>query len=47
MVGDYLFDLQAGHSAGTTTVHLDVNGEFAWPDITDVAIQSLTELLDN
>lgn len=44
MVGDYLFDLQAGHAAGITTVHMDVAGEFAWPKITDVAVQSLYEL---
>lgn len=44
MVGDYLFDLQAGHSAGTATVHMDVQGEFSWPDITDFSVQSLPEL---
>lgn len=44
MVGDYLFDLQAGHAAGTTTVHLDVNGEFLWPEITDVEVTSLGQL---
>ncbi|MBX2882953.1 MAG: HAD family hydrolase [Granulosicoccus sp.] len=44
MVGDYLFDLQAGRAAGLTTVQLDTSGEFAWPDITDVCVQSLPEL---
>ena len=44
MVGDYLFDLQAGHSAGATTVHMDVHGEFAWPEMTDVQVTSLVEL---
>lgn len=44
MVGDYLFDLQAGHNAGTATVHMDVHGEFAWPEITDVSVRSLNEL---
>jgi len=44
MVGDYLFDLQSGNSAGTATVHMDVSGEFAWPDITDVRVRSLSEL---
>lgn len=44
MVGDYLFDLQAGHAAGATTIHMDVSGEFAWPDITDVCVSSLPEL---
>lgn len=45
MVGDYLFDLKAGHSAGTMTVHMDIDGQFEWPEITDVAVTSLTELL--
>ncbi|MFK7858702.1 MAG: HAD family hydrolase [Granulosicoccus sp.] len=47
MVGDFVFDLQAGHSAGTATVHMDVSGEFAWPEITDVSVHSLRELLDH
>lgn len=46
MVGDYLFDLQAGHDAGTSTVHMDVTGQFAWPEITDVNVSSLHELLE-
>ena len=45
MVGDYVFDLQAGRNAGTTTVHLDVTGEFAWPEQTDVQVSALEELL--
>jgi len=45
MVGDYLFDLEAGRNAGVATVHLDVNGEFAWPEMTDLAVTSLDELL--
>ncbi|MFK7890736.1 MAG: HAD family hydrolase [Granulosicoccus sp.] len=44
IVGDYLFDLQAGHAAGTATVHLDVKGEFPWPEITDVKVTSLVQL---
>lgn len=47
MVGDYLFDLKSGHSAGTMTVHMDVHGQFAWPEITDLAVTSLGELLDH
>lgn len=46
MVGDYLFDLEAGRNAGVTTVHLDVAGEFSWPDMSDVCVTSLTELID-
>jgi len=46
MVGDYLFDLEAGRNAGVTTVHLDVNGQFAWPEMTDVGVQNLKNLAD-
>lgn len=46
MVGDFLFDIQAGRNAGVATVHLDVTGEFAWPDMSDVCVKSLNELLD-
>jgi len=45
MVGDYLFDMQAGHLAGTASVHLDVTKTFEWPDVTDVSVSTLHELL--
>ena len=44
MVGDYLFDLQAGHSAGVATVHMDVDSRFEWPQFTSVAVGSLQAL---
>jgi len=44
IVGDYLFDLEAGKNAGIATVHLDVNGEFLWPDYTDHKVTSLEPL---
>lgn len=44
MVGDYLFDLQAGFSAGTHTVHLSVDGQFSWPELTSAGVSSLNEL---
>lgn len=44
MVGDYYFDLQTGRSASVATVHLDVTKAFAWPELTDVSVSSLTEL---
>ncbi len=44
MTGDYLFDLQAGHKARATTVHMDVTGTFSWPEMTDVCVTSLLEL---
>lgn len=45
MVGDYLFDMQAGHGAGVMTVHFDHSGEFAWPEFTDVKVTTLMQLM--
>ena len=44
MVGDHFFDLEAGKRAGTTSVHLDVDGVFPWPDQTDFGVVSLQSL---
>jgi HAD superfamily hydrolase (TIGR01509 family) len=47
MVGDYLYDLQAGRAAGVTTVHLDVEGSsqsVRWPELTDYRVTHLSEL---
>lgn len=44
MVGDFRFDLEAGRRAGTATVHLDVDGAFVWPELTDLAVDSLDAL---
>jgi HAD superfamily hydrolase (TIGR01509 family) len=44
MIGDYIFDLQTGHSAGVATVHLDVTKVFPWPELTDVSVSTLSEL---
>jgi HAD superfamily hydrolase (TIGR01509 family) len=44
MVGDYVFDLLSGRNAGTATVHLDVNGVFAWPEHADLCVTHLDEL---
>jgi HAD superfamily hydrolase (TIGR01549 family) len=44
MVGDYLFDLQAGKDAGVTTIHLDQQGEFAWPEVADICIRGFAEI---
>jgi HAD superfamily hydrolase (TIGR01509 family) len=45
MVGDYLYDLQAGRSAGATTVHVDTTGDFCWPELADIRIESLEEII--
>lgn len=44
MVGDYLFDLQAGHTAGTHTVHMAIDDRGEWPDITTFRVMSLSDL---
>jgi HAD superfamily hydrolase (TIGR01509 family) len=44
MVGDYLYDLQAGRGAGVTTIHLDTRGEVEWPEFTDIRVQHLNEI---
>lgn len=44
MIGDYLFDLEAGKRAGSSTVHFDTTGKFAWPEYTDYGVASLQEL---
>lgn len=45
MVGDYLYDLQTGRAAGVATVHVDPSRLFRWPDLADLAVGSLAELL--
>ena len=45
VVGDYLYDLQAGKAAEVTTVHLDVTGRFPWPQFADYAVGHLRQLL--
>lgn len=44
MVGDYLFDLQAGRAAGTTTVHVGRPDGKSWPEFTDLAVATLDDL---
>ncbi len=44
MVGDYLYDLQAGRSAGALTIHVDVKRDFRWPELADITVGSLQEM---
>jgi HAD superfamily hydrolase (TIGR01509 family) len=44
MVGDYLYDLQSGRSAGVTTIHLDSRRDASWPEYTDIYIRHFSEL---
>ena len=45
MIGDYLFDLEAGRNAGVHTVHIDTRGQPNWPQHTDLKINDFRELL--
>ncbi len=44
MVGDYLFDLQAGRAAGTTTVHVGRPDGKVWDEYADYHVATLVEL---
>jgi HAD superfamily hydrolase (TIGR01509 family) len=44
MVGDYVFDLEAGRRAGSATVYIDPTGEFPWQDRADLPITNLAEI---
>lgn len=46
MVGDYLFDLQAGRAAGTTTIQVGRPDGKTWPEFTDYSLQTLALLTD-
>ena len=46
MVGDYLFDLQAGRAAGTATVHVARPDGKTWPKFTDITVTTLAGLAD-
>ncbi|NKB38345.1 MAG: HAD hydrolase-like protein [Gammaproteobacteria bacterium] len=44
MVGDYLYDLQSGKSAGVTTIHHAGGGDQTWPEYTDIYIRHFSEI---
>lgn len=45
MVGDFLYDIEAGKRAGVRTIHFDSSGAFPWPEFTDHGVTSLGEIL--
>jgi phosphoglycolate phosphatase-like HAD superfamily hydrolase len=45
MVGNHRHDLDAGRAAGVPTVHVATDGVFEWPDLADVRVRSLRELV--
>lgn len=44
MVGDYLFDLQAGRAVGTTTVHVGRPDGKTWQEFSDYSLTTLVDL---
>jgi HAD superfamily hydrolase (TIGR01509 family) len=45
VVGDYLFDLQAGRAAGAATIYVDASGFFPWREHADFSVRALDALL--
>ena len=45
MVGDFHYDLEAGHRAGIATIYYDPQDQRLWTDHADIRVQSHTELL--
>lgn len=46
MVGDYLYDLEAGKGAGVATIHVDTRGNVDWSEYTDIRVEGLGEIID-
>jgi HAD superfamily hydrolase (TIGR01509 family) len=41
IVGDYRYDLLAGRAAGIATIHVDHHKDYAWPESSDLCVESL------
>lgn len=46
MVGDFLYDLEAGKGAGVITIHVDTRGDVDWSEYTDIRVEGLGEIID-
>ena len=46
MVGDFLYDLEAGKGAGVATIHLDTRGDVDWSEFTDLRVTELGQIID-
>lgn len=44
MVGDYRFDIEAGHRAGVHTVHFDSTATFNWPEYMSHGVTRLADI---
>lgn len=46
MVGDYLYDLEAGKGAGVVTIHVDTREDSEdWSEFTDIRVDGLGEII--
>jgi HAD superfamily hydrolase (TIGR01509 family) len=45
MVGDFLYDLEAGKGAGVATIHVDNRGDVDWSEFTDIRVEGLGEII--
>ena len=46
MVGDFLYDIEAGKLAGCRTVHFDSTGNFNWPEFMDHGVTHIGDICD-
>lgn len=46
MVGDYLYDLEAGKGAQVATIHVDTRGNVDWSRFTDIRVEGLGEIIE-
>jgi phosphoglycolate phosphatase-like HAD superfamily hydrolase len=46
MIGDFLYDLEAGKAAGVATIHVDTRGDVDWSEFTDIRVESLGEIIE-
>ena len=46
MVGDFLYDLEAGKGAGVMTIHVDTRGTADYPSVTDIRVEGLGDIIN-
>lgn len=47
MIGDYIYDLQAGRAAGVFVIYVDPTGMFKFRDLADLCVKNLGELSEH
>lgn len=45
MLGDFRYDLEVGRAAGVATIHVETRPGLEWPELTDLKVSSLDQLL--